>query len=212
MLVTASKIAIRDSKEYYDLQYLLALVLNKSERYSDSENIFKNILAFYPNEPYYLASFGILQENMMKYASALAYLWKSVVFLPERHDILYNIGQIYEKAESINEAFFLYTRITELFPWHQQAKIRLRECQSGDRSVVSPLDLLTIDISEFPFHRHLEKVQIEELPTEIATPSPVYPGFPENNNLAQSIFQSSPLILPQKRASSSEVSSPVKKC
>ena len=211
LLITASKISAPESKEYYDIQYLTALALNKAGRYSESENIFKNLLDVYPNEPFYLASFGILEENMLKYPYAISFLWKAVAFLPERHDILYNIGQIYEKVGCINEAFFLYTKIIELFPDHQQAKNRINECHLNEKFIINPIELLTLDISEFPFHKKLEKagrpknlvidIPTPDLPNEIATPSPVYPNFIDNQ-LSSNMFQSNSLILPQKRQNS----------
>ena len=145
------------TKEFCDLRFLMALAYNKSKKYADSSNILCDIVRLYPNEPYYLAALGILEESMGNYSSALHYLWRSMVFMPERHDILFAIGLIYEKMGCLSDACFLYTRIVELFPWHQQAKLRANLC-FAENNVVPAIDLLQLDISEFPFHQNLRQI------------------------------------------------------
>ena len=77
--------------------------------------------------------------------------------MPERHDILFAIGLIYEKIGCYSDAYFLYTRIVEQFPWHQAAKIRANLCYSENNEIPA-IDFLQLDISEFPFHQNLKQV------------------------------------------------------
>ena len=156
-LLKIMKQAQEGTKEFSDLRFLVALAYNKSKKHSEASVILCELVKLYPNEPYYLAAFGILEENMGNYSSSLHYLWRSLVFMPERHDILFAIGLIYEKIGCFSDAYFLYTRIVEQFPWHQAAKIRANLCYSENNEIPA-IDFLQLDISEFPFHQNLKQV------------------------------------------------------
>jgi tetratricopeptide (TPR) repeat protein len=199
LLFKASKLTQNESKEYYDIQFVLSLCHFKNQKLNECSKILMTLVTLYPNEPYYLACFGILEENMNKYSSALHYLWRATTVVPDRHDIIMSISMIYEKIGFINEAVFMYMRIIEMFPWHDQAKTRLRECQTGQRLPLGPLDIINIDITEFPFHRTIEPIPIPQLEQEIVIPKPVYSLFTVSN---PAFFQPDPeclLSLPQKR-------------
>ncbi|OMJ91109.1 hypothetical protein SteCoe_6368 [Stentor coeruleus] len=199
LLSKASKLTQNESKEYYDIQFVLALCHFKNQKFIECGKILMTLLELYPNEPYYLACFGILEENMNKYSSALNYLWRAATVIPDRHDIIMSISMIYEKIGFINEAVFMYMRIIEMFPWHDQAKTRLRECQTGQRLPLGPLDIINIDITEFPFHRRIESLPAQQLDQNIVIPKPVYSLFTMSN---PEFFQQDSdysINLPQKR-------------
>ncbi|OMJ90502.1 hypothetical protein SteCoe_7089 [Stentor coeruleus] len=202
LLFKATKLVQNESKDYHDIQFILALCHFKNKKNTDCGKILMNLLAIYPNEPYYLACYGILEENQNKFTSALHYLWRASSILPERHDILMSIGIIYEKTGLNNEAVFMYNRIVEMFSWHDQAKNRLRECQSGQQLQLGPLEIINIDITEFPFHRNIEPVSSTRASQEIIVPRPVYQMFNGSNFVSASTEQETPVNLPQKRGTS----------
>lgn len=205
LLFKASKLAQNESKEYHDIQFVLALSHFKNKKFTDCGKILMNLLALYPNEPYYLACYGILEENMNKYASALHYLWRAATIIPDRQDILMSISMIYEKIGYINEAVFMYMRIVEMFPSNEQAKTRLRECQTGQRLPLGEIDIIYLDISEFPFHRTIEPVQNSQFQQDIAVPKPIYSFFNMNGFSSNLNSQLPKISLPQKRSPSSDI-------
>lgn len=178
-LTSIENTVLKFTKEFNDIQLLKALCYIRLKKYLEASVIMDTILKIYPNEPYYLAECGILQDNMNNYPLALQYLWKAFGLFPEWYDILYNIGKVYEKIGSRNEASYCYTRISEFVPEDQQAKIKSIQCLTNDPDL-SPLDLINIDITEFPFHKQLKPVLTESRPN-IIIPQPIY-AEPSNPN------------------------------
>ena len=97
--------------------------------------------------------------------------------MPENPDILLNIAGIYEKTGMKNEALFMYSRVVEMFPMNEQAKLRLKDFQAENKPQIKPANILNLDITEFPFHKDMEQVKYSETPTNIVIPKPVYSAF-----------------------------------
>ena len=74
LLSKALTLVVSESKEFYDIQLLSAISYTKIRKYNEAIKIFVGLFKAYPNEPYYIASYGILKENMCKYDSALELL------------------------------------------------------------------------------------------------------------------------------------------
>jgi hypothetical protein len=89
-----------------------------------------------------------------------------------------------------------------MFPSNEQAKTRLRECQTGQRLPLGELDIIYIDISEFPFHRTIEPVQNSQFQQDIAVPKPIFSIFSMNGFMNNLNTQLPNVNLPQKRAPS----------
>jgi tetratricopeptide (TPR) repeat protein len=178
ILAQAKNMVHNKSKEYYDIEFFFAISHIKLKNYSDAIKIFINILAHYPNEPYYLIAYGVLEENLGNYSSALQNLWRALALLPERQDILSGIGCIYEKIGHINQSSNIFSVMSELFPEHEDSKSgpKIKDSNNATNTSSLSLDILRIDITEFPFHKGMQ-AEIVDPQIEITVPKLVYYDF-----------------------------------
>jgi tetratricopeptide (TPR) repeat protein len=87
----------RNSKEWADSRLLLAICYHLTRKSANSEEIMKEILNLYPNEPYYCAFAAVFAENLGKDERAVAFMYKAVNMMPDRSDLQQMLSALYEK-------------------------------------------------------------------------------------------------------------------
>lgn len=97
LLLKSSPNDSKNTKEWADLQLLLAICFHLTRRSGDSEEIMREILNLYPSEPYYCAVAAIFADNLGKDERATGLLYKAVNLMPDRSDLKSMLNFLCEK-------------------------------------------------------------------------------------------------------------------
>ena len=159
------------SKEHCDVQFLIAVVYLNQKKYLKAEKILQELLRFFPNDPYYLIASGLCENGQLRYGTALKYLYESSFFIHDRCELFYLIGLIYEKMGFASYSLMIFAEILKFYPGHENSRSKLMGttleiqyniCVSDNEPKI--LDIINIDICEFPFHSNCEPTKPEYIP------------------------------------------------
>lgn len=127
LLMKASKGVQYDSKEWNDIQFIIAISYFNSKKIKESEKILSELLRLMPNEPLYCAFFAIVCGYSGQEQRGIEFLARALALFPDRPDFQQIRSEILmiEKSESVSfDSDKLMIDITD-FPFNVQQLFKI---------------------------------------------------------------------------------------
>ncbi len=99
----------------------IAILFQKNGELADAEDIYRKVLANFPDHPDALHFLGVLLHQKGESEAAIELIRKSIAREPGQADVHSNLGIVFKSKGRIEEAMAAYRRAIELEPQHANA-------------------------------------------------------------------------------------------